>query len=395
MKLSETFQAYFMKLRAKWRPLVFVFSGCLLSAQIGSSIYPDPTVAPSLLWFPIGISIAAVLLEGEEMLVAIALAALVNSLMKGSTPFLISIAVTAAIFQPLIALVFTRKTGFDKDLGTVKDVVVLLVIAFFGTMVQPTIGVAGIILNNYFFGMHQPTIWVTRWLGGLLSTLVLTPLILQFVTAVKEGGGQPFFRTREVTGSLLFLTSLSYLVFATPYVSVGGFSLVYPLIAVLFWIAFSAGVRAMTAGLFLMTVISMVGLLYGTHPPLLPGQSADISTRIFNVEVFDAFICLFFFILTSINSQRRKALVLLREKTDSLEIALQKLQQEDAAKNEFIATLAHELRNPLAPVLSSMELVSMQGVNTVDTPAIIEMAQTNLKIIARLLDDLLDVSRNA
>lgn len=65
----------------------------------------------------------------------------------------------------------------------------------------------------------------------------------------------------------------------------------------------------------------------------------------------------------------------------------------DRMKDQFIATLAHELRNPLAPIGNALHLLEMAG----DRPDVAanarQMAARQLKQLVRLVDDLLDVSR--
>ena len=65
----------------------------------------------------------------------------------------------------------------------------------------------------------------------------------------------------------------------------------------------------------------------------------------------------------------------------------------DRRKDEFLATLAHELRNPLAPIRTGLELIRLAG----DTPAAVEQIRTVMQRqvahMVRLIDDLLDVSR--
>jgi PAS domain S-box-containing protein len=71
----------------------------------------------------------------------------------------------------------------------------------------------------------------------------------------------------------------------------------------------------------------------------------------------------------------------------------EELRQGDRRKDEFLATLAHELRNPLAPLRNSLQIMRLAG----DDPAAVEQARTvmerQLRQLVRLIDDLLDVSR--
>ena len=72
---------------------------------------------------------------------------------------------------------------------------------------------------------------------------------------------------------------------------------------------------------------------------------------------------------------------------------IEQLRYQDRLKDEFLATLAHELRNPLAPIRTGVQLVRMAGHN----PALIEktspMMERQVDHMVRLVDDLLDVSR--
>lgn len=69
------------------------------------------------------------------------------------------------------------------------------------------------------------------------------------------------------------------------------------------------------------------------------------------------------------------------------------LREADHRKDEFLATLAHELRNPLAPLKNSLELIKRASSNT----ELVEQASATMERqigqMVRLIDDLLDVSR--
>lgn len=73
--------------------------------------------------------------------------------------------------------------------------------------------------------------------------------------------------------------------------------------------------------------------------------------------------------------------------------AVKALHLADLRKDEFLATLAHELRNPLAPISNGLDILRLVK----DQPEITENAHTvmerQLKQMVRLVDDLLDVSR--
>ncbi len=72
---------------------------------------------------------------------------------------------------------------------------------------------------------------------------------------------------------------------------------------------------------------------------------------------------------------------------------IRELRDADRRKDEFLATLAHELRNPLAPIRNALHIMQLAD----DDSAAIDQARTmmerQLKQMVRLIDDLLDVSR--
>jgi PAS domain S-box-containing protein len=65
----------------------------------------------------------------------------------------------------------------------------------------------------------------------------------------------------------------------------------------------------------------------------------------------------------------------------------------DRRKDEFLATLAHELRNPLAPIRTGLQVLARGPADASASIAIREMMERQLSQLVRLIDDLLDVSR--
>jgi len=69
------------------------------------------------------------------------------------------------------------------------------------------------------------------------------------------------------------------------------------------------------------------------------------------------------------------------------------LSDADRRKDEFLATLAHELRNPLAPIRNGLQLMKMPGVSAAAAEQIRSMMERQITHMVRLIDDLMDVSR--
>ncbi|WP_273029389.1 hybrid sensor histidine kinase/response regulator [Massilia timonae] len=73
--------------------------------------------------------------------------------------------------------------------------------------------------------------------------------------------------------------------------------------------------------------------------------------------------------------------------------SMEALREADRRKSEFLATLAHELRNPLAPIRNALELLRLSG----DKPAMLERVRGTMERqvdqMVHLINDLLDIAR--
>jgi PAS domain S-box-containing protein len=69
------------------------------------------------------------------------------------------------------------------------------------------------------------------------------------------------------------------------------------------------------------------------------------------------------------------------------------LAEADRRKTEFLATLAHELRNPLAPIRSGLSVMRLKGDNAASVARVREMMERQVSHMVHLIDDLLDIAR--
>jgi len=88
---------------------------------------------------------------------------------------------------------------------------------------------------------------------------------------------------------------------------------------------------------------------------------------------------------TDIDEQRKSA--------DVLTALAAELSEADRQKSEFIAVLAHELRNPLAPISNAVQVLQMTSGDPVTVKSIGVIMERQVRQMVRLVDDLLDVSR--
>jgi two-component system CheB/CheR fusion protein len=85
-------------------------------------------------------------------------------------------------------------------------------------------------------------------------------------------------------------------------------------------------------------------------------------------------------------TDRKRVEQALRETAERLEAA-------DRRKDEFLATLAHELRNPLAPIRNALHFMQLKSSRDPELQSARDMIDRQVRHMVRLVDDLLDVSR--
>ena len=101
---------------------------------------------------------------------------------------------------------------------------------------------------------------------------------------------------------------------------------------------------------------------------------------------------------TAVRARRRQyevrnTLLELTNAHAALHAQSERLRDSDRRKDEFLATLAHELRNPLAPIRNALQIIQIAGNNGPAVEQARAMMERQLGQMVRLIDDLLDVSR--
>ena len=82
-----------------------------------------------------------------------------------------------------------------------------------------------------------------------------------------------------------------------------------------------------------------------------------------------------------------------KQSEETLRKLARDLEEADRRKTEFLATLAHELRNPLAPIRSGLSVMRLKGDNAASVARVREMMERQVGHMVHLIDDLLDVAR--
>src|SRR5205085_6952206 len=78
---------------------------------------------------------------------------------------------------------------------------------------------------------------------------------------------------------------------------------------------------------------------------------------------------------------------------DDVKQAEEALKAADRRKNEFLAMLAHELRNPLAPIRNALQILRLARGDAQTLDSTTDMMERQVSQLVRMVDDLLDVNR--
>ncbi len=97
----------------------------------------------------------------------------------------------------------------------------------------------------------------------------------------------------------------------------------------------------------------------------------------------------------ALRSRRRQYQVkrLLDELAASADAVKRAHQEADRAKDEFLATLAHELRSPMTAIRGWIQLLKMGGLDPADETKALTMIEQSTRVQAHIIEDLMDVSR--
>ncbi len=357
---------------------VAVYLAYLATAWIGLNIHPTNTFA-TMIWPPIGIALVVLTMYGYWLALPIGLAAFTVNLLLGAGPFTaLSIAIGNTLAPLLGAYVLRDYIGFKPPNIRLRDNIGIIVIGLAASLVSSAIGILSLWLGGDIrLGMLWST-WLTWWVGDTLGILIFAPLLFKWLYwPLSE---KTRFEQFERWAALSAVVGVCFLVF---WVSEDAFA--YCIFIPLTWVALRIGPRSTTLAIFLSASIAISGTLSGYGPYAHQG--------LIYVQIFIGTMSALFLIFAAVVEERRLTLRKFETQIEELEHALRRISTEDEAKREFLAILAHELRNPLATVLSSVELLKLQGVDTLEAPKRLRTMEEHVHVVADLLDDLLRISR--
>ncbi len=134
------------------------------------------------------------------------------------------------------------------------------------------------------------------------------------------------------------------------------------------------------------TAVQLNGELFGV--PVVPGGKAEVNILRGGVPSRTAEIC-----VVEITWEHESALLLTLRDVTQLKVAVEEAKLAVRRRDQFLAMLSHELRNPLGAISSAMELLERPGAGAEVTSKAHRVIGRQIEQMSRLIDDLLDVSR--
>jgi len=366
--------------------LLFLFLIYIATALWGLSLHAINGFA-TLVWPPTGIALAALYLYGYRLWPAVFFGAFLTNLITGAPA---GVALGIGLGNGLEALLGAY---FLRDVLEINPLLRRLYdsLSFIGTAVAvpilaATIGVGSLTLGGIIPASAFAITWAAWWLGDVLGALILGAFLIRWLAKPY------FYRTRaeliEGAAAFALLIGMDTLAVINPSSILSNIPMAYFFIPFL-WLSIRGGARGITAASLITAIFVVWGAVAGGS--LFANHSAVES--LFLAQILIGLLSTIFLIIASAMEERRQSNLAMTQNVDELRKALGKIKRADQAKNEFLAVLAHELRNPLAPLLSSLELFKMQGFGTPEKHRLGEKMEHSIALMSKLLDDLLDVSR--
>jgi signal transduction histidine kinase len=377
----------------------------VLAALLGQQLTLDVTNGISL-WPPSGIFLAVLLQASAKfwfrwIATAVAVDLAVNAFAFGFPVGLSVVISTGNAVEAIVGAAALRHWSKGRfELRSVRSVLALTV---FAALLSPLCSAAlgGTAMSRHS-GDPLATSWLLWWSGDAAGVLVFAPLVLwigQHRQALARQIGDP----KALEGSLLIaaLLLVGHGVFSYR------ISTLFLLLPILMWAALQLGF----VGAALASAIVTMQAAFYTSRGLGPFASALVpAERQLVVQTFvmtTTVTALLFAGLARQRADAQKALAeslasadariieqtrQLRASEAQLQELVASLREADRFKDDFLATLAHELRNPLAPLRNGLWLLSHAEDD--DRARKLEaMMERQISQMTRLVDDLLDISR--
>jgi signal transduction histidine kinase/CheY-like chemotaxis protein len=338
----------------------------------------------SPVWPAAGIALAALLVLGYRVWPAIFVAAfLVNVTTAGNAATSLAIASGNTLEAICGAWLVNRLAGgttvFDRPQGVFKFALAAVISAVIG----PASGVTSLALAGFADWANYGPIWLTWWLGDTTGDLLIAPLVILWSVTSKRRWNRR--EAAEVGILLLMLFILSEVVFGgwLP-ISAGNYPIGFICGPIVIWTAFRFTQRETATGIFILSAIAIWGTLHGFGPFVRGTENQSLLA----LQSWTAVLTITAMALSAGMAERWRA-------EEELQQQKAVVEGVNRTKDHFLAMLSHELRTPLTPVISALEGLETEPVQTGEVKSALAMIRRNIELETQLIDDLLDFTRIA
>ena len=362
----------------------------VLAGKVGLSL-AFVHASASAVWPPTGIALAVLLTLGYRSWPAIfAGAFVVNVSTAGSVATSLGIAAGNTLEGLLGAYLVTRFANGARAFDRAQDVFKFAgLAALLSTTASATAGVISLSLGDDAPWGDFGRIWLTWWLGDAAGALIFAPLLVLWIRDWRVD----WTRRRALeAASLLLSTILVGLAVFGDGVALFGlrtFSLTFLCTPPLIWAAFRFRQRAAATLIAVLSGIAIWETLRGSGP--FANVLANESLLV--LQAFMGTVSVMILSAAALVEERRQVQ---RDREDLLtreQAARASAEDANRARDEFVAVLGHELRNPLAVIISAVSALDRVE-NQDDFSARARGAiRDQITHLSRLVDELVDVGR--
>ncbi|MES2213649.1 MAG: MASE1 domain-containing protein [Patescibacteria group bacterium] len=338
-----------------------------------------------------GIALAFVILYGYDLWPGIFIGSVGTFLfMHASWPLALGVAVGNTL-QIIVATYFLDKNlnifrCFERLPSTLGFISLL---AICSTLTSSIIDTFVLFFTHSISTGMMYSVFVMCWTGEILSVLVVTSFLITSLAPTRPWNADSL-STTEIVAFFTTLLGLNFLIFWYSFDRIDNLPLFYFISLPLLWGATRFGSRGLTGSIFITSVIAVIATMMHRGP----FAQHSVYTGFLILQLFIGTITVTFLIFLSVTKEKKHATRGLVDHIEKLQDALKQISSANEAKSDFLAILAHELRNPLAPLRSAIELMKIR--NTGENSELLQTINSmdnHVRTISQLLNDLLDVSR--
>lgn len=327
------------------------------------------------------VALSALYFGGLRLFPVVYISALVAGALHGTS---MSFLFVFPLLETLVATsgaYLLKNASIDPLFRRFRDSFFFVTIILLLSLIKPTLTALFGLFNN---APEAIFVWRYAYMAEVFCLIIIVPFILRWFAKPKFSRNT--VEVVETLGAFALLIGINWALFVSGMTSLLYVPLVFLLLIPFFWTALRLRPRFVTLALLITSLFSIHTLFGGAHSDL-------VLEQLFQTEIFISVLAIAFLIVTSLEEDRRVNTNLMRSQMGTLKNAVARISLESKAKNDFMAVLGHELRNPLAVVVSSIDLMQLKGQQNEEDKQILTVMQGRMGMVNRLLDDLLDISR--